>query len=169
MIRNWDEFNRKLKQVALIDVSVAEHTRVRDLALVNAQAEFDRSTKPALAVRATIAKELEQFYRKHRKEVEETGKRSIDLTFGRAGFRARAATLRLMKGFKWPDVIAAIKARCLSSAADQYIRTKETVKKEELKKAGLDAGTLEQLHVTVKGGEEFFFETFPEKAVNEAA
>lgn len=167
MIHNWNEFDQKLKQVAIIDANVSGHARSRDLALVDAQAAYDRATKTPLALRDSIASELERFYKSHRKEVEADGKKSIELNFGRAGCRAKAARLELMKGFKWPDVIAAIKANFAIWKA--YIRTKESVDKEALKKAKLDPETLAQLHVALRSGEEFFFETFPEKATAEAA
>jgi phage host-nuclease inhibitor protein Gam len=167
MIINWTDFDHKLREIALLDLSVAEHARVRDLALVNAQTTFDASTASTIAIRTRLAGELETFYRMHRKEVEEVqGKKSVELTFGRAGLRSKAASVAFLKGYKLIQVIAAIKQH--TTKWSNLIRTKESLNKPELKK--LDADTLAKYGLKMKpAGDEFFFETFPEKAVGEAA
>ena len=111
-------------------------------------------------------KDLEGFYRKHRKEVEQDGKKSKEFTFGRAGMRTGNKKLSVTKGVKWAEVVCKIKALFTDTWA-QYVRVKETANKDALK--GLPAEQLEALGLTVKQREEFWIETYPEKAVEVAA
>ncbi|MFB3828936.1 MAG: host-nuclease inhibitor Gam family protein [Bryobacteraceae bacterium] len=165
MIRNWNEFDRKLKEIALLDLSCAEHARVRDLAVIAATTQYDSETKPLLKIRDNITADLEEFYRTHRKEAETGGKKSIELNFGRAGIRLGNPTLALAKGMTWGQVIGKIKARI--AQWEPFIRSKEEVNKEALK--AKPAEELAALGLRIKQGEEFWFETFPDKAVDAAA
>lgn len=167
-VTSWDDFDQKLREVALIDLDVTDAGRDRDLALIEAQTAYDRATATRLATREVIEAALEKFYRANRKEVEAGGKRSVELTFGRAGIRAKAATLRTRRGVKWSDVVARIKDTVIGW--ERFIQTKESVKKDEVKR-GIAAGVIaeEVVGVTAKAGEEFFVETFPEKVERASA
>lgn len=160
MIRNWNEFDNKLREVALIDIAVKEAARLRDLTLIEAETEYKAATATKLAARKAVEGELEKFYRANRKEAEKGGKRSIELMFGRAGIRARAARLRTLKGVKWEQVVGRIK-ECLIDWKP-FIRVKESVNKDEVKRR-FTPEMLEQVGLSMKGSEEFFIETFPEK------
>jgi hypothetical protein len=160
MIRNWNDFDERLKQVALIDIAVTEAGRARDLRLIAAETKYKDATAEVVAARGQIMGDLEKFYRANRKEVEAGGKKSKDLNFGAAGIRATAASLRLRKGVKWPAVVAAIKAAYTSW--ERFVAVTEKVKKEELKR--LPDTELAELGLSAKGGEEFWVETYPEKA-----
>lgn len=166
MIRDWNDFDRALRDIALIDIDVTEAGRARGLALISAETQYEQDTKTRLAARASKVKDLEKFYRQHRKEVEAAGKKSKDLNFGRAGLRTGAKKLALMKGFKWPEVLAAVKENFTDWT--KFVRVKESLKKDVMK-SDLGTEALEALGVTVKQPEEFWIETFPEKAVSEAA
>jgi hypothetical protein len=166
MIRNWNDFDEKLKEIALIDIAVTEAGRARDLSLIQAETKYKDSTATRLAARAAAVKDLERFYRLNRREVEASGSRSKVLHFGRAGIRASAAKLKLLKGFKWPDVVTKIKDTI--TLWEQFIQIKESVKKDALKRSGMTADELAALGVTLKSSEEFFIETFPEKAAEAA-
>lgn len=167
MIKNWNDFDETLKEIALIDIAVTEAGRARDLAMISAETRYKDATATRLATREILAKQLEKFYRVNRREVERTGKRSKDLHFGRVGIRAKAASLKLLKGFKWADVLEALKSSGFPNWS-QYIQTKESVKKEVLKSAGHTAEELASVGVQLKGGEEFFIETYPERAAEAA-
>lgn len=166
MIRNWNDFDNKLKEIALLDIAVTEAGRARDLALIQAEAKYKENTATRIAARAVAMKDLEKFYRTNRKEAEADGRRSKDFFFGRAGLRRGTPRLRLLQGFKWPDVIANIKATCI--LWQQFVQVKEAVKKDALKQSGKSDKDLAALGVQVKATEEFFVETFPEKAAEAA-
>lgn len=161
-MRNWTDFDTVLRQIALIDLAVAEAESVRSAAIIDAETEYQEATAGNLARRKHLAEELEEFYREHRKEVEDAGKRSMELTFGRAGIRKGNPTLALRKGWKWPAVIDAVKAKFRDW--ERFVSVKESAKKDALKDAKLADDELAEIGLKIRQGEEFFFETFPEKA-----
>jgi phage host-nuclease inhibitor protein Gam len=165
MVRNWNDFDNKLKEIALIDIAITEAGRARDLALIGAETRYKDATATRLAARVALVKDLEKFYRANRREAEAGGKKSKEMNFGRAGIRAKAATLKLLRGFKWADVIGAIKENY--TQWEQFIRTKESVNKDAVKRS-MKPEELDSLGMSLKSGEEFFIETFPEKAAEAA-
>jgi len=169
MLRNWEEFDSTLREIALIDLDVEECDRIRDKEILEARMRHDEKTKPLLAKRAELAGELEAYYKAHRREVEKTGKRSVELRFGRAGMRKGNPRLALMKGWKWEKVLVAIKERWGRTALFQHlVKVRESVNKDGLK-AKLGEEELASIGVRIKQSDEFFFETFPDKVKRSAA
>jgi phage host-nuclease inhibitor protein Gam len=166
VLRSWDDFDRALREIALIDLQVGKLDATRQEEILAATTTFDVLSQKPLKNRERLADELKAYYKAHRKEAEAGGKKSIDLNFGRAGFRKGGAKLALRKGWKWGDVLKAIKERF----DGRFVKTKESVDKDALKKAATNAiprladGDLEAVGVQIKQAEEFFFETYPEKA-----
>jgi phage host-nuclease inhibitor protein Gam len=171
MLRNWKDFNLMLREIALIDVGVSAAAAERNEAMITAETTYNTATAPLLAKRAALGDELERFYRAHRKEVETDGKRSIELDFGRAGMRKGNPTLSCLKGWKWDRVLDVIKKRFSRNPdrIDQLVITKESVNKDGVKSAGFSEDELAEIGVKIKQADEFFFEPFPDKAVQEAA
>ena len=165
-LRNWNDFNLTLREIALIDLRVAEATTERDQAKLTAEATYNTATAPLVAKREALGAELEQFYRAHRKEVEADGKRSIELDFGRAGMRRGNPTLACLKGWKWERVLQAIKDRFEKKPdrLEQLITTKESINKDGVKSAGFSQEELAAIGVKIKQDEEFFYEPFIENA-----
>ncbi|MGE5488074.1 MAG: host-nuclease inhibitor Gam family protein [bacterium] len=170
MLLNWNDFNLALRQIALIDLSIAKAAAERDDAILTATTTYNSTTAPLLAKREALAEQMELFYRAHRKEVEAEGKRSIELDFGRAGMRKGNPKLCCLKGWNWERVLQAIKNRFAKKPdrLEQFVITKESVNKDAVKSAGLSEDELAQLGLKVRQKDEFYFETFPE-AVQEAA
>lgn len=166
MLRNWQDFDQMLRDIALIDISVAAAATTRNDAMIAAETTYNTATAPLLAKRAALGDELEAFYLKHRKEVEADGKRSIELSFGKAGMRKGNPRLSCLKGWKWERVIEAIKARFARNRdrLDQLITTKESINKDAVKSAGFDADELAAIGCKIRQDDEFYFEVFPEKA-----
>ncbi len=171
MLRNWNDFNLMLRDIALIEVSVSEAAAKRNEAMIEAETTYNSTTAPLLAKKAALSDELERFYKAHRKEVEVDGKRSIDLDFGRAGMRKGNPTLKCLKGWKWEGVLEAIKLHFARSKdrLDQFITMKESVNKEAVKSFGFEADELAAIGVKIKQTDDFYYEVFPDKAVKEAA
>lgn len=171
MLRNWNDFNLMLRDIALIEVSVVEAAAKRNDAMIDAETTYNSTTAPLLAKKAALGDELERFYKAHRKEVEVDGKRSIDLDFGRAGMRKGNPTLKCLRGWKWEAVLDAIKRRFARNEdrLDQLVTTKESVNKDAVKSFGFSEDELAAIGVKIKQADELFFETFPDKAVKEAA
>ncbi len=171
MIRNWSDFDSMLREIALIDVAVTTAAATRNEAMITAETTYNTAAAPLLAKRAALGDELEAYYKTHRKEVEVEGKRSIDLTFGRAGMRKGNPTLSCLKGWKWEKVLAAIKKRFARNEdrLEQLITTKESVNKDGVKAAGFDADELAAIGCKIRQDDEFFFEVFPDKAADRAA
>jgi len=89
------------------------------------------------------------------------GRKSIDFLAGAIGFRTGMPSLRLLKGWKWDDVLEAIQDK-----AFQFIRTKAEVDKEAIisfvttseDKEAVKRTVLDPIGVSVKQGEAFFVE-----------
>lgn len=165
MLKNWNDCDYMLREIALIDIAVSEADGTRKQIILNAELEYKKATAPSLARRETLVEELEGFYRAKRKEVEVGGRRSIDLNFGRLGMRLGKPTLSLAKGWKWERVLQAIKERWSRNTEllKVLVTTKESVNKDGIK-SHLDEDALAQVGLRLKQGDEFFYETYPEKA-----
>lgn len=161
ILRTWQEFDDTLKEIALIDIAVAEAEAVRQNDLVVAQANFERRTREQLGRKTILAVELERFYASHRKERETGAKKSVEMTYGRAGMRKAKPALTRLKGWSWEKVIACMEASAFWKAFIQY---KPQIGKQAVRDAMKTEEELAAIGLRVKEGkEEFFFETFPEK------
>jgi phage host-nuclease inhibitor protein Gam len=171
MIRNWSDFDSILRDIALIDVSVAKAAAARNQVMIEAETTYNTATAPLQAKRMALGAELELYYKAHRKDVESGGTRSIDLTFGRAGMRKGNPTLSCLKGWKWEKVLDAIQRRFArnSERLDQLVITKTSINKDGVKSAGFSEEELAAIGCKVKQADEFWYETFPEKAQERAA
>lgn len=163
-MNNWSDFDRKLKEVAVLDLAMAGAARTRNEETLNAQVKYDAVARPLMAHRGVALAELERFYKANRKDAEVDGRKSIELTFGRAGMRKGNPTLALRKGWSWEKVLDAIEARYRDAAALLNIR--KTVNKEAVK--ALVEEEIAEIGCRVKQEEEFFVETYTEK-VDQAA
>lgn len=170
MIKTWNDCDNMLREIALIDIAASDADGTRKQTIIDAELEYKKATAPSLAKRETLVEELEGFYRSRRKEVETSGKRSLDLNFGRLGMRLGKPTLALAKGWKWDRVLAAIKERWSRNTdlLKALITTKESVNKDVVK-SRLNEEDLAMVGLRVKQGDEFFFETFPDKAKDKQA
>jgi phage host-nuclease inhibitor protein Gam len=138
MIRNWSDFDRILREIALMDIQISEAASTRNEAMIEAETTYNTASAPLLAKRLALGEELEMYYKAHRKEVESEGKRSIELNFGRAGMRKGNPKLSCLKGWKWGAVLDAIKKRFArnSDRIEQLVITKESINKDGVKSAG---------------------------------
>lgn len=162
-MQDWNDADRKLREIALIDVKVAKASGERDHKQLDAQTEYARVTAPLLATREVLANELEIFYRSQRKKVEAEGKRSIDLNHGRLGMRLTKPALALLKGWKWEKVLYALKERWgkKPDLLEALVTTKETVNKDGVK-VNLSEEDLAKVGLKIKQDDEFFLEVFPD-------
>jgi phage host-nuclease inhibitor protein Gam len=166
MFRNWEDFNKALRRVALIDLRVAEADQKRQTAILEITKIFEQQTAVALKDRADVIEQLEIFYRAHRKEVEAEGRRSMEFTYGKAGMRKGAPKLTLRKRWNWEKVKDALR---LAFADGRFLRVKEDVDKEAVKAAALPEEQLAELGLRIVQEEEFWFETYPDRAADAAA
>jgi len=163
-MQDWNDADKKLREIALIDVKVAEAKAECDRAQLDAQTEYARTTAPLLANREVAAIDLETFYKSQRKKVEADGKRSIELNHGRMGMRLGNPTLALLKGWKWEKVLLAIKERWhgKKDLLSAIVTTKESVNKDGVK-ANLAEEDLARVGLKIKQDDEFFLEVFQDK------
>ena len=160
-MQNWNDADMKLREIALIDVRVAEAKAECDRRQLDAQTDYSLITAPLLASREVIAGELETFYKSQRKKVEAEGKRSMELNHGRLGMRLGKPTLALVKGWKWDKVLYAIKERWSRKPdlLEAIVTTKESVNKDGVK-AHLAEDDLARVGLKIKQDDEFFLEVF---------
>ena len=166
-MKTWSDFDTKLRDVAVIDLKLAETARHRNETQLAAQTLYDAVARPLMASRGCVVAELERFYRANRKQVEADGRKSIELNFGRAGLRLGNPTLALRKGWNWDKVLQAIKDRW--KKRPECIAVKETVNKEAVKAVGATEEELKELGLRIKQDEEFFVETYTDKVDQAAA
>jgi hypothetical protein len=162
MIKNWTEFDLRLRAIAPIDLKLTGYARERDEAKLSADTVFKAMADPILTSRDAIAEEMEIYFKANRKEID---KKSIELDFGRAGMRLSPPKLALRKGWKWERVLAAVKAKFADWSP--FISVKEALNKEVLK-ANLTESVLADIGLKLKQDEEFFIETYPDKVAKAA-
>jgi hypothetical protein len=167
MIRSWDEFDVRLREIGLIDAAVTEAGRLRDLAVIAAEGDYKASVGFYAARRVVVLKDMEKFYRANRKQVEADGAKSKRLHFGIAGLRKSPPKLKRLKGFTWAKVIDKIRELRFDWAA--FVEVKYSLKKDALKRSTLTAEELVELGCKISQDEEFFVETLPEMIAEEFA
>ncbi|HEX4135894.1 MAG TPA: host-nuclease inhibitor Gam family protein [Bryobacteraceae bacterium] len=160
VIQNLGEFDGALREIGLINAQVARADVDRQNDIITAEGKFAARTKVLVERRDLLAEQMELYYRANRSEIEKK-KKSIELRFGRAGIKISAPSLRLLKGWNWEKVLGVIPTI--------FIRTKQEVDKQALKKANLSDGALSSIGVKMHQTETFFYETYPQKAEENAA
>lgn len=120
----------------LRDLGLAQR-RQQEIAL-RAQEEIDLIKARADAESAPWAEneklctsQLKAFLKSRRKEFRDD-RRTVELTFGKIGYRTPPATLKLDRGHSEADVIAALK-RKYRAEWDSYVQVRETLRRDEIK------------------------------------
>ena len=155
VIRNVGEFDEFLREAAQIDANVAAADAVRRSELLVVEGKYKARTETLLGRRAILAEQLELFYRANRDSLEADGRKSVEFRFGRAGIKLLPAALKLLRGWKWDQVLAVIDP--------EYVRTSEEVDKQKVKAAKLTAEQLAAFGLKLAGKEDFWFEPKPER------
>lgn len=160
-LRDADE---KLRRMAEIDILLADCKAARDAAVLDAETAYSDRANPLADEQKRLINELERIYKSNRAAIEEKGARSVELIFGRIGYRKSTGQLSCMKGVKWPQVLAQLKEhyRDNKEMLLKVIRTKETVIKDALK-SQLKPEMLPIFGLKVTYPERFFVETFPDR------
>lgn len=120
-----------------------------------ARAEMQRATEPYYQRREEIEKSLESFALRKRGEIFTGEEKSLDLRFGKIGFRFTPWKLGLLKGMTAAGVIMKLKAKGLLS----MVRTIEEVNKQAA--LNLDERVLEKLGMKKSREELFFYKLNP--------
>lgn len=162
ILHSWAEFEDSLKEMAVIDAAVLKAEAARALGVLNVQVKYDEATGEKVARRGFLLDQMEGFYGLHRKEIEQTGKKSRECPFGIAGVRKGAPKLALSKGWKWDAVLAAMR---LSTFWSPFVKEKFTVDKQGVKGARATEEQMAGIGVRIAQREEFFVDTYPEKLV----
>jgi phage host-nuclease inhibitor protein Gam len=161
IIQDLDQFDGTLREIALIELKIAAADVDRQNDIITAEGKFAARTKTLIERRALLAEQMELYYRANRAEIENGKKKSIELRFGRAGIKISAPSLRPLKGWNWDKVLAVM--------TPAFIRTRDEVDKQALKKAKLADDKLAELGLKIHQTDTFFYETYPQKAQENAA
>jgi phage host-nuclease inhibitor protein Gam len=161
VIQNLGEFDGTLREIAIIQAKIAGADVDRQNDIITAEGKFAARTKTLIERRELLAGQMELYYRANRKEIEKGKKKSIELRFGRAGIKISAPSLRPLKGWNWDTVLAALSV--------DFIRTREEVDKQALKKAKLSPEALDAFGLKVHQSDTFFYETYPQRSEESAA
>jgi hypothetical protein len=165
VLHNWKEFEDALKEIAFIDAHIASHDATRRLKLIEVETAYKTATELKAKQREFLATELERFYLANRKEVEAKGRKSVEFQFGTAGMRIGQKMLKLLKGWNWTRVCEAVSD---SLKFQDCLTHKPKLDKAAIKKLQPTPEELAAIGCKISQREEFFFEVFPEKAVNAA-
>lgn len=129
----------------------------RDLAVAAAQAKFEDRMDEAKARKADLEKALEVYYYTHLAEVEQDGKKHVQLANGRIGRRDNPPKLRpLNRKWSWDAIENAVRA--LFGPKRFFRQPPPELDKEALKAAKLAIEELKQLGLKLEAEETFYAE-----------
>lgn len=160
VIENLQQFDNTLREMATLDVRIAENELVRKDEIIAAEAKYTANAGALVGRRELLFGELERYYRAHRTELEADGKKSITLQFGSAGIRKHGAELRLLKEWTWDEVVNTL----LEGGMVDLVRTKAEVDKEAVKAADVDADILANWGLKLHQKQTFWVEPAPGEA-----
>jgi len=123
-IKNLDEFNIRLSEVAELDREITTIDYELNELIDQAKTEAEQAAKPHKDKRDQLDASLAA-YAEYNKSVLFTDKKTIELLFGSFGFR-KSSAIKNMKGFKIADIVLKIKELGLRNA----ITVKESLNKD---------------------------------------
>lgn len=137
----------KPEPVEQITTYAAANACLRDLGLaqrrqqeltLRAQAQIDKikdqltkDLEPWAAKDRRCTEALKKFLHANKKDFRQD-RRTVDLTFGKIGFRTPPATLRLSRGFSEADVVELFK-RAHPKEWASYVQVRESLRRDEIK------------------------------------
>lgn len=145
-LKNWDDVNLTLKEVAEDKMQIKKITVDSDIKISDMKLEAEMQIKPLQENIKKLEKEIEEFTESNKADIKGKSKKLI---FGEIGFRKSTKvviedsqnTLEHLKNFKMTD--------CIS--------TKESINKTALKKYSPEA--LKNVGANIKVDESFFYKT----------
>jgi phage host-nuclease inhibitor protein Gam len=162
VVRSWQECDETLRRIALIDVTVKKAEALRDAELVKVKTKFSGATAEVAAERAELAEQVEAFAKTQKKALAKEGRKSIEMHFGRVGWRLATPAVKPKAGWKLPQVFAALKAMFDGPMLLKLIRVSESLRKDQAKDL-LTPEQMEQAGLRVVAPERFFIEPFTHK------
>lgn len=159
-ISSIDEADKALQELCELSREIELINLEGNEKIDSVKAEMQAKALPLTQRTEVIGAALNAYALGNKKELFAKEK-SKALNFGTIGFRA-STKIKTMSKIKWEDVFARIKENSLLD----FIRTKEEVDKEKLKKA--DSSTLEIVGCQVVTEDTFFYELDKEKVVQGA-
>lgn len=163
VMKDWDEVNDALREIAEID----RETKAVEIQL-NAEIDTlkeaaDAETRDALARKARLEKDLEEFCDANREDFGAV--KHVALTFGRLSYRI-VHTLKPASRMTWAKVLDQLKSLGRRGAA--YIRVKETVDKDELRDLAIAGEDVSDYGVRLCTTDDFGY-TLDQEAIDKAA
>jgi phage host-nuclease inhibitor protein Gam len=159
-LRSIDDCNRAMREIALYEIEIEKIQGECDEAVNTALARAHRLAKPRLERKHALIADLAAYCEEH-KDALTVGGKTVEMLFGRFGWRLSPPALKIAKGFKvdgkkatWEALVALVKEK-LGAA---YIQVKETVKRDEIKAAGFDDGELLAAGLAIEQDDEWWYE-----------
>jgi phage host-nuclease inhibitor protein Gam len=158
--RSVDDCDRAMREIALYEIEVEKIQGECDEAVNSAVARAARLAKPRLERKYALVADLAAYCEEHKDELTAAGK-TVEMLFGRVGWRMSPPALIIAKGVKiggkratWDGLVGLVKEKL----GEAYVLVKETVKKDEIKKAGFDDAELLAAGLAIDQGDEWFYE-----------
>ena len=158
VLTSWQEADGSLRRIGEIGDLLAKGNADLNRKIQQLRQVADERYAGTAKELVRLEKDIEEFSRSRKEAGEFEEKKSKELTFGTVFFRMGQPTLNVRKN---ETTVAAIKAEFKKEAQD-YLHTKETPDKEELK--ALSNAELKKLGITrIPGKDEFSYELNAEK------
>lgn len=149
-IKNWDEVDLALKQMAEIDRSVSAEENELNKRIDEQKDLSNKKMQAPLAYKSELAKKIKAFCEQQKKKkLEFTDKKSRELVFGTVGYRASGNIKYILKA---DEIIKNLE----DSKMDHCINVKKEIKKAAL--SGYTDEKLKDLGMQRSAKETFYYE-----------
>jgi vacuolar-type H+-ATPase subunit I/STV1 len=161
-IRNLEECDKALKDLAEIEIKLEREDTKLKTAVQKAETARDEATREDIAKQSSLKQDIQIWYETSGRNLTElhAGKKSLIRPFGTVGLKAGGKSLALLEGWDWDRVKDKIKSAFKNEPKlrELMVVTKEDLDKNSIKKA-LDQKQLAKVGLCIKQEEKFFLET----------
>lgn len=155
-----EDCNAAMRRIALLDIELEKISGECDAEITKAKSAAGRRSKSKAEQKAQLVADLALYCGAHKVELTAAGK-TVEMLFGRVGWRLSPPALKIAKGVKvggkratWDGLVALVKEKL----GDAYVRVEESVAKDEIKKAEFDADELLAAGLVIYQDDEWFYE-----------
>ena len=149
-----DECNDALRQVGLLELDLECVKTWCDEQVLVAKKEATERAKKTIAKRDALVIQLELYYERHKQDLEAGGKKTVVLTYGKMG-RRLSTSLKTASRQTWKKVLEKVQA---AYADGRFVRTKEEVDKDAVRKANLTSPELSKLGLRLDSEHAWWYE-----------
>lgn len=155
ILESFDQVDQAIREWYALDAEVEKIAVAQQDQINKIKSRFVGQAKDAIARKMRLEKDVQDFCEYYSDMFAK--EKSKKLTFGTVGFR-KSTRLVYLRGWDAKRVLAKLK----ELGRFEFIKKTESVKRDEIKKAELDAEAMRLFGCTIKHEDKFWFE--PDKA-----